>query len=111
HPLADGMVTIFPADGKGPTLAGRIVNGRYKVEKVQPGPKIIKVEAVRSINFKKTSEEMAQFSASARNKGDRSGIVERADIVPENAEGNNAPYTVESKDQTIDLRLKKPHTK
>ena len=45
EPVTAGYITFAPADGKGPTAGGPIKDGKYTVEKVTPGPKVVRVEA------------------------------------------------------------------
>jgi hypothetical protein len=108
EPVAEGMVTLLPADGKGPSSGGAIVNGRYKVENVKPGPKVVKVEAVKAVPFARSSEEMARRAAENKARGDGTGIIDRADVIPADAEGNNARVELRPGAQEQDLHLKKP---
>jgi hypothetical protein len=108
EPVASGMVTLQPADGKGPTAGGPIVNGRYKVENVKPGPKVVRVEAVKAVPFARSSEEMARRAAENKARGDGTGIIDRADVIPADAEGNNALVELRPGSQEHDLHLKKP---
>ena len=59
EPVMDGMITFTPADGKGPVAGGRIIDGRYGIEKLTPGTKLVKVEAVKAVPFARSSEEIA----------------------------------------------------
>lgn len=50
RPVEDGTLVFEPADGKGPTMGGRIEGGRYEVTGqagVLPGKKIVRIRAVR----------------------------------------------------------------
>ena len=108
EPVAKGMVTLLPADGKGPAAGGPIVDGRYKVENVKAGLKVVKVEAVKAVPFARSSAEMARRAAENKAKGDATGIIDRADVIPADAEGNNAQLEVRPGKQEHDLHLKKP---
>jgi hypothetical protein len=108
QPVGGGFITFLPADGKGPSVGGALENGRYTVENITPGPKVLKVEAVKAVKFARSSQEMAEMAAARKAKGDDSGIIERADVIPPDAEGNNARVEINSGAQTINVHLKKP---
>jgi hypothetical protein len=108
QPVTNGSITFAPADGKGQVTGATIANGRFTVEKVPPGPKVVKVEAVKDVPFARDSAEMAKRAASARARGDRSGIIDRADVVPADAVGNNAQIEVKPGKQELSFHLKKP---
>jgi hypothetical protein len=108
QPVGNGTVTFLPADGKGAVAGGPITDGRYKVENVPPGKKVVKVEAVKKVPFARSSEEMAQRAAERKARGDASGLIDPADIIPPNAEGNNITADIQRGDQTLPLHLKKP---
>jgi hypothetical protein len=106
--VGDGYITFTPADGKGKDGGGPISNGRYTVAGLPPGPKIVKVIAVKPVNFASSSEEMMQRAAKARQSGNHDGLVDPADTIPENAEGNNARFEVQPGEQTHNFGLKSP---
>lgn len=111
QPVGDGMITFLPADGKGPPAGGRIANGRYSVTGVPPGPKIVQINAVKSVQFARSSAEMEKMAAAAKAKGNATGIVEPADVIPPDAVGNNNPLEVKPGKQTHIVILKKPEKK
>jgi hypothetical protein len=111
QPVGDGSITLTPADGKGPIVGGTIANGRYTVTGVPPGPKVVKVEAYKKVNFASSSEEMMQRAAEAKKRGDDSGLVDPADIIPPSAEGNNQRVDVRAGTNKLDFHLKKPARK
>jgi hypothetical protein len=47
-PVSNGNIRFLPADGRGPTAAGAIVDGQYSA-KVPPGTKRIEIDAYRVI--------------------------------------------------------------
>jgi hypothetical protein len=108
QPVADGFITFTPADGKGAEAGGQIVNGKYELTRVQPGPKVVKVIGVKKVNFASTSDEMMRKAAVARKSGNHDGLVDPADTIPEAAEGNNAKIDITAGDNKHDLRLSKP---
>jgi hypothetical protein len=106
EPVGDGFITFLPADGKGPSAAGPIEGGHFAVEKLVPGPKVVKIEAVKKVPFARTSEEMAKRAALNKFIGNGSGLIDPADIIPLNAEGNNTKVEVKPGNQTRDFHLK-----
>jgi hypothetical protein len=108
QPVTNGTVTFLPTDGKGAVTGGPVTDGHYRVENVPPGPKLVLVEAVKKVPFARSSEEMAQRHADKKAKGDGSGLIDPADEIPANAEGNNAKFDVAPGQQAHNLSLKKP---
>jgi hypothetical protein len=107
EPVGNGYITFLPADGKAPTAGGEIENGHYQVDSITPGPKQVKIEAVKKVHFARSSAE-AKKAAVNKVFGDGSGLIEPADIIPPNAEGNNTNITIEPGLQTRNFQLKKP---
>lgn len=107
-PVADGWITLLPVDGAGPPQGSPIASGTYKVVGVQPGPKIVKIEAVKAVPFARTSEEMARMAADNKARGDATGIIDRADLIPPDAVGNNTTVEIRVGTQKLDFHLKKP---
>jgi len=108
QPVEKGQIMFLPADGKGPTTGGAIRNGRYTVADLTPGPKIVQIDAVKAVEFAHTSEEMARLAAANKARGDASGIIDRADIIPDGAENNNTSVAIKPGKQTLNFHLKKP---
>jgi hypothetical protein len=106
RPIANGQITFVPEDRKGPVVGGLITEGRYRVDKLTPGRKIVQIIGVKKINFAQSHEEMAAAAKNAAKLGDSSGIIERADIIPPGAEGNNSVVEIVSGDQTFDFSIK-----
>src|SRR6266850_2352751 len=107
----DGYITFTPTDGQGKDVGGPITGGRYSLTGVPPGPKVVKVIAVKKVNFASTSEEMQRRAAEARKAGKFDGLVDPADTIPDNAEGNNAKVELKAGSNTFDFPLKKPAKK
>jgi hypothetical protein len=76
-----------------------------------PGPKVVKVIAVKRVSFASTSEEMRRRASEARKAGKYNGLVEPADTIPDSAEGNNARVEIKAGDNKHDFHLKKPPAK
>ncbi len=111
QPVKKGYVTFSPADGKGPMVGGPITDGRYTVENVPPGSKVVKVEASSGSGPSvQTSEDMARLSKEWKDKVGPDGYI-RTETVPPDAGGNNQTVEVKAGPQTLDLALKKPAPK
>src|SRR5689334_14113361 len=89
EPVGEGFITFLPSDGKGPSTAGPIEGGHFAVDNITPGSKVVKIEAVKKVPFARTSDEMAKRAALNKFVGDGSGLIDPADVIPRNAEGNN----------------------
>jgi hypothetical protein len=107
QPVEDGYITFTPADGKGKDAGGPIATGRYRVSDLPPGPKVVKVIGVKKVNFASTSEEMKRKADEARKAGNYGGLVDPADTIPENAQGNNAQIELKVGENSKDFHLKK----
>jgi hypothetical protein len=108
QPVGNGRITFFPADGKGPVAGGPIVNGHYKVANQFPGRKVVKIEAVKAVPFARSSEEMARMAAANQARGDGSGLIDPADVIPPDAQGNNATVEIKPGKQTHPVHLMMP---
>ncbi len=88
-------------------MDGSITAGKYRVDGVVLGPKVVKIEAVKEVPFARSGAEMARMAEEARARGDRTGLIDSADVVPPDAVGNNA--IVEVRDGSpLDLNLQPP---
>jgi hypothetical protein len=105
--VGNGSIVFQPADGRGPTAGAAISDGRYQVESLVPGKKIVQIIAVKKINFAASNEEMERQAKENANRGDTTGIVERADEIPADAVGNNREINVQPGKQTVDFELKR----
>jgi hypothetical protein len=108
EPVGDGSITFIPVDGKGPQAGGPIEAGHYGVDNITPGPKLVRIEAYKKVHFALSSAEMAKKAVANKVLGDGSGLIESADLISPNAEGNNTKMTIEPGEQTHDFHLKKP---
>ncbi|NLT16807.1 MAG: hypothetical protein GXY11_04190 [Clostridiales bacterium] len=108
QPVGDGSILFQPVDGKGASCGGPITGGRYQVE-TTPGKKLVEIIAVKKIQYgRRSPEEEARLFREAAARGDRSGIIESADAIPRNAQGNNVEVEIEPGNQTKDFDLKPP---
>lgn len=107
QPVDNGYITFAPADGRGPSAGGPIAAGAYQLDKITPGTKQIQIIGVKAVPFARNSEDMARMAAEAAQRGDTTGIIDRADEVPADAAGNNAQVEIKPGPQTLDFHLKK----
>ena len=104
----NGSSTLTPTDGKGQVAAGPIRQGKYSIVDVTPGPKLVQISAVKPVPFARSSQEMADRAAAAKAKGNSTGIIDPADVIPDNAEGNNVTIEIKSGSQQFHFALKSP---
>jgi hypothetical protein len=107
EPVGNGYITFLPADGKGAPGAGLITDGHFAVANLTPGPKVVKIEAVKKVPFARSSAEMAKKAAVNKFLGDGSGLIDPADVIPANAEGNNEKVDIQPGKQSRDFHLRK----
>lgn len=107
--VKSGHITFAPADGKGPTAGGPITDGRYSVENVTPGPKVVTVVASsEETPSVRSSEDGARMTPEQKARYDpKTGIIS-ADTVPPDAEGNGKQVEVKAGSQEMNFALKKP---
>ena len=102
-PITRGQITFTPADGHGKVCGKPIEAGKYSIEGVPPGRKIVEIIGVKQIHFAKTHAEMAEAA-----KRDTDEEPESADEVPANAQGNNQSVEIAAGVQELNFDLKKP---
>jgi hypothetical protein len=95
RPVARGMISFLPADGKGSPAAGEISAGRYAVADVAPGPKVVKVDTAPAVSFPRGREERAQTPPLPA-------------PAPVGTLGNNARVEIHAGSQTLDFHLATP---
>jgi hypothetical protein len=106
--IEEGYITFFPNQTKGAEKASPIKAGAYEVSGLTPGPHIVEVTATKKIQFALSSQEMEAKFKAAKAKGNATGVVESADLVPANAKGNRQTVDVKAGSQKMDFHLKKP---
>ena len=89
RPVANGAITFTPEDGKGPVAGGPITEGKYRIEAIAPGRKVVGIVGVKKVDFALSHDAMAQAAKANARRGDASGIIDRADEIPADAQGNN----------------------
>lgn len=106
--IENGFIQFQPVGDQGASCGGPITKGQYEIE-TTPGKKIVQIMATKAVQYgRRSPEEEMRLARAAAAKGDSSGIIDRADIVPPNAVGNNAEVDLVGGDQTLDLDLKSP---
>ena len=108
RPVDRGAITFFPEDGKGPNCGGAIAGGRYEAADLTPGKKRVQIVGVKAVNFGRRPEYMDPATKNAWPKADAVGIIERADVIAPNAEGNNVVIEVVAGAQVHDFELRPP---
>lgn len=108
HLVEEGHITFAPVDGKGPVVGSPIRNGRFTVAAIGSGTKLVKIEAVKQVDFAANTEEMERLSREGKTRGEGSGLLDPADAIPMNAIGNHAVVEVRRGHQKQDFQLQKP---
>ncbi len=108
QPVGNGNIVFRPEDGKGPIVGEKITDGRYRIDAITPGPKRVEIIGVKKIDFARSQGEMAEAAKDRANRGDKSGIVERADVIPPDAKGNNEVVEVPPGQSVRDFALEPP---
>jgi hypothetical protein len=100
EPVQSGYISFTTADGKG-DAGGRIQQGRYKVENVPPGKKIVRI----------MSADTSQAPRSSGEDVGKAGPQEpraRDDLIAPDAVGNNEEVEVGSAPMKRDFSLERP---
>jgi hypothetical protein len=108
RPVENGWIVFQPVEGQGPSAGAPIAGGRFHVAELTPGSKIAQIAGVKAVPFARNSEDMARMAAEAAERGDPTGIIDRADEIPANAGGNNVTIEVKPGSQTLDFHLTAP---
>ena len=105
--IAKGNITFSPSSG-GPIVGADIVNGNYSVSGLTVGKSRVTIIAVKDVPFARSSEDMAKIAETQKLKGNDNGLIDPADIIPENAKGNNEDFEIKAGTQVLDFNLSKP---
>ena len=103
--VGNGSITFTPKTG--PVVGGMITDGRYQVDGLTAGTNNVQIVAVKKVNFAASNAEMERQAKENAAHGDTTGIVERADEIPADAEGNNRDIDIKPGSQTLDFDLKR----
>jgi hypothetical protein len=103
-----GYITFLPADGKGQSVGGEVSGGRYTVNDIPPGPKIVQIIETKDVPFARSTEEMKQRSEEQKKSGAWTGLIDPADVIPPDAVGNNKEVEIKSGKQEMNFELTKP---
>ena len=102
-----GMITFTPADGSGSVVGCEIKSGKFYAKGVAPGRNVLLVTAVKQVTFARSSEEMAQMAQSPASQEGIVGLIDPADLIAANAEGNNQIHSFQTGSNKLELALKK----
>ncbi len=56
EPVSRGMINLEPVDGKGQVVGSAVEGGKYSIENVLPGEKIVRISAVYVVRISKESD-------------------------------------------------------
>ena len=101
QPVQDGRIDFLPADGNGQSASGAIVNGRYAINGVGPGPKIVQITAYPKAEAIRSVQELAN----AAEKGTPAAPI--TPLIPADAVGNNSTVEITLGAQTHHFKLTK----
>jgi hypothetical protein len=102
-PVASGQIMFTPGDGKGPIIGAPINAGKYQVDDVPPGQKIVQISSIEDAGAILSSEDLANAA-----KSGKPAAPPPKTLVPPNAVGNGDRIEIKSGRQTLDFHLKKP---
>ncbi len=109
QPVAQGGITFYPKDGKGPAVGAEVTDGQYRVEGIMPGSKTVQVSgsvAKDVLPVPQTTEEMRMQSEQAgTDKGGTLPGARRA-LIPLEANGNGVVVEIHEGNTTHDFHLK-----
>lgn len=105
--IKTGNITFSPKTG-GPIVGAEIKDGSYSVEGLTVGKSVVSIIAVKEVPFARSSEDMAKMAEEQKLKGNDNGLIDPADVIPENAVGNNSEVEIKAGKQVLDFALSKP---
>jgi hypothetical protein len=105
-----GAISFAPADGQSASAGAMITDGKYKVNEIAPGSKIVTIRGAKKVNFAGSSEEAIQMSQEAIASGKEwaGHLSDPADYIPADAEGNKQTIEINPGASTIDFELQGP---
>src|SRR6267142_6324038 len=60
QPIQQGEITFTPADGVGPVVGSPIAAGMFTVSPIAPGRKVVQISELPTLEFPKSTEELAK---------------------------------------------------
>ena len=106
-PVEEGAINFTPHDGKTAAAGGMIKDGKYYVTEVPPGKKLVEIIGTKKVDFASSSEEAMRRAQEMAAKGNNTGLVDPADTIPTDAEGNRQEVELVPGSQTKDFSLTK----
>jgi hypothetical protein len=97
-PLSTGYITFTPADGKGPIIGGPVANGRFDVQNIPAGSKVVSVQPT----VPAPSGEMSSGDAYAK---DAKAAKAAAKPISSEVTGNGQALDVAAGPQTFNVTL------
>ncbi|MFO0788468.1 MAG: hypothetical protein U0805_03360 [Pirellulales bacterium] len=102
NPIENGYVSFNPK-AHGRTIAGQITNGKYSIEEATPGQFTVLVTGTKKLNHAASS---ADAYATAAKTG--AHVLEAADYIAPEAEGNGQEVQIAAGAQTMDFAVTGP---
>jgi hypothetical protein len=102
------MITFTPTGEFGTVVGGPIENGKYQAKGVYPGENVVAVVATRSISFSQNTADMATTAPPTGINGPDKNWKDPADLIPNNAQGNNSKHPLAAGKNKLDLELSSP---
>jgi hypothetical protein len=99
HPLQDGYITFFPTQGGKNTCGAQVIDGKYQIEQIPPGPRRVVISG--------TPEATAATSAAGP---PTLRFLPSANYVAPRAVGNQKVVEIESGTRTLNFDLVNPKT-
>jgi hypothetical protein len=100
-----GYITFLPESGEGRAASGPIKGGKYKVEDVPPGKKMVQIV---SGDPSKGSRSSPDDPGKVTPPGADGGSKLREDLIPPDAVGNNQIVEIAGKVERHDFSLEEP---
>ena len=106
-PVPNGSITFAPSAGRGPIVGAMISDGQYQVDGLTEGKNSVQIVGVKKAAGPVSHADMKRQAKENAAHGATTGIVERADEIPSDAEGNNRDVDIKPGKQTLDFDLKR----
>ena len=106
QPVVQGHIDCLPTQGGSASVGAKIVDGKYRVEGLTPGTRLVQISGVLKIVGPISSADMERKAKEA--KGKPKADAPDADNIPIDAKGNNVQIEITAGQQTKDFDLKRP---